>query len=87
MYLGGFPSEQMIALAMKNKQTRNLPIMFWFWIAFMFVGAVVSIVLQLIDRHKNIEKYKYQQKFEIIRYLDFKSLRNHHLTQKYEDKL
>lgn len=45
MYLGGFPSEQMIALAMKSKQTRNLPIMFWFWITFMFIGAVVSIVL------------------------------------------
>lgn len=51
----------------------------------MIFTAACAIMLQLKDRQVNIDKYRYQQKFEIIRYLDFKTMRNRHMLQKQEE--
>lgn len=53
----------------------------------MFVTTVLAIGIQLKHRHENIELYKYKQKFEVVRYLDFKTMRNRLELKKNEEKL
>jgi len=48
----------------------------WIWIGLMAVVAVVCVTVQLKHRRENIDLYKYREKFEVIRYLDFKTMRN-----------
>ena len=53
----------------------------------MLVTAITALIYQLQDRRKNLEKYAYKEKFEAIRYLDFKSMRQQLESQKIEQKV
>ena len=76
MFIGGFPSEMMIALAIQTGQVGGLTVYFWVWIGLMLFTALLCIFVQLKHRKANMESYKYREKFEVIRYLDFKTMRN-----------
>jgi hypothetical protein len=76
MLTGGYPSEAMISLAMETGQIHGLPWSFWFYLCLMLVTTIITIAIQLVHRQRNIDLYKYKEKFEVVRYLDFKTMRN-----------
>ena len=82
MLTGGFPSERFISQAIAEGQFKHIGWPFWFYVGLMLLTAVVALIFQVRDRRKNLEKYAYKEKFEAIRYMDFKSMRQQLESQK-----
>jgi hypothetical protein len=85
--VGGYPSEYLIVAAFKTHQTYGLQWSFWLYAVLMLIIAAVSIMVQLEHRKRNLDLYSYSQKFENIRYIDFRTMRNQAIMAKGERQL